>query len=288
MTNVGDLSDARVKFDRASEHLDALKAAAIHWLKPYTDTTPIHFGLDGDWHTVSSTPFGQVPDPRIAAIAGDFVNNLRSVLDYIVWQAVLREGEQPGGRHFFPIYQSRDKFDQEVKFRKSRRQESPLFGIPVDADAWTVIERAQPFKRTPGDPFVDHLAVLQRVSNTDKHRALPVQFMFPHQQSFLDAIGWSDEVSLAEQRITTHPVSLESPTELIRFRFSPPERDPGMHMKSKVGLNPTFGEIAAKPSPDGVTYGTQVTIFGATNGMVSVVQEVADGFAALPRVTGWW
>lgn len=285
---IADLSDARAKFNRGNEHLDALKAATVAWLKPYTDAKPIYFGRNGDWYTVFSQPFGQTPDPKIGAIAGDFVNNLRCVLDYIVWQAVLRESEQPDGRHFFPICQARNDFDGEVKFRKRKPEKSPLFWIPIDGDAWAVIEKAQPFNRTPANPFMDHLAVLQRLSNADKHRTLPPQFMFPSQTGLLDAIGWSDTVTVVEQRMIVQPLSNEGPTEIIGFRFAPEGTDPGMYMKGKLGLDPTFGEVGAKPNAEGVIYGTQATVFGATNQMVETVKGVAEGFAALPRVTGWW
>ncbi|MEO8898528.1 MAG: hypothetical protein ABI473_07550 [Candidatus Dormibacter sp.] len=291
MADVADLADARIKFDRAEEHLRSLKAKTIEWGKPYTEAQPIYFGRDGEWHTVNSVP-GPAPNPVLAAIAGDFINNLRCVLDYLVWQAVLREGEQPDQRHSFPIHEREEEWVAKVQLSYRKRQKSPLFGIPVDGDAWTVIKEAQPYKRSPTNPFTDPLAVLQRLSNADKHRALPPQFTFPSLVSLLSVIGWSDEVSLVQQRYVARPLSLEAPTELIALRFAPPETDPGMHMKGKLGLNPTFGEqgIKARSGPipgRKLVYGTQASIFGGTDEMVRVVREVVEALAALPNVTGW-
>jgi hypothetical protein len=287
VANVADLSDVCAKLDRAKEHLDALRAEAAAWLKPYTDAKAVHFGRDGDWHTVSAAPFAMPTDPRIAAIAGDFVTNLRATLDYIVWQAVLRDGKQPTERNQFPIFEVREQFEREVKFRKRGVEKSALHGVQIDGDAWTIIEQAQPFNSSPRFPYLAHLAVLRRLSNADKHHSLLVQLHFPDEGSFVDAIGWSDEVRLVEQRLTLQPLSLEVPTELARFRFEPADTDPRIYVKGKIGLNPTFGHAAGKPDAHGVRRGTQAPIFGVTNGMARTVEEIAVAFANLTNVTGW-
>ncbi len=238
---------------------------------------------------------GITASERISVIAGDFIQNLRIALDYLVWQLVHRESEKPDGRHFFPIHEDPRQFNGEVKFRKREPEKSPLFGIPIDGDAWTIIEKAQPFNCVPAGPPGDPLAtpygspvaVLKRLSNADKHQSLLYQEPIPERSTLLRAIGWSDEVRLVEYRVTGLPLSLERPTEIIRLRFAPSNRDAGMYVKGNITLNPTFGEIGTKAKDDGFIYGTQVTVGTGTDDLVKTVRGILEKIARLPRVIGW-
>jgi len=288
-----DLAGARIKFDRANEHLDALKEGVTSWMKPHTEKGLIHLARDGEWWVMVSEPLSPAPK-RLAAIAGDFVQNLRAVLDYLVWQLVLREGEEPTEANAFPICETKNGFIRDVKEPK-RRERSALWRIPVDGGAWAIIEGAQPFNRPPGNPAFEPwgpayhapLAVLSRLSNADKHRSLLIDLTFPEQRTVLDAFGWSDDVTLVEQRISALPLSYELPTEVMRLRFAPSDRDPGMYMKGSPALNPTFGEEGAKPDRDGFTRGTQLSVNAGTAFLVGAVREVVEQVALLPRVVGW-
>jgi hypothetical protein len=99
--------------------------------------------------------------PQISAIAGDFFANVRSVLDYIVWQLVLNNPpNQPGPSNQFPITSSSEEFSEQIGRKRLR-------GIPDDAVK--IIETLQPY------PDRDNpLGILNKLVNIDKHRTLNV------------------------------------------------------------------------------------------------------------------
>jgi len=88
---------------------------------------------------------------------GEFLYNLRSGLDHLVWQLVLANGEMPGTRNQFPIYRDENKYDRESRSR--------LRG--VSDDAAEIIRELQPFVGRRDD-----LWRLQSLGNFDKHRHL--------------------------------------------------------------------------------------------------------------------
>lgn len=96
---------------------------------------------------------------RIATITGDVVHNLRSALDHLAWRLVVEgSGEPPekkAKRIYFPIYKHCNKFSDDLAIRwmtaKHRNSIKPL----------------QPF--TQPDPDEHPLAILQDLSNQDKH-----------------------------------------------------------------------------------------------------------------------
>ena len=146
MAAVADLSGVRLKLGRPEEHLSTLKTEVDARTEQHSDRSLIDVRRDGDWHVVEIEPPPSIPR-RWALIGGDLIHNLRSVLDHLVWQLVLRDGQQPSRWNEFPIIDSEQRFLQEVKFRKRNPDRSPLQGIRVDGDAWAIIEAAQPYKR---------------------------------------------------------------------------------------------------------------------------------------------
>jgi len=88
---------------------------------------------------------------------GEFLYNLRSGLDHLVWQLVLANGETPGTRNQFPIYRDENKYERESRSR--------LRG--VSDHAAEIIRELQPFVGRR-----DNLWRLQSLGNFDKHRHL--------------------------------------------------------------------------------------------------------------------
>src|SRR3989304_6763196 len=137
-----DLRGIRAKLRRAKEHYGTLESEINIWGKQQANIGQLNIRRDGSWYVVISDPMPTIPNARFSVIVGDILHNIRSALDHLVWQLVLRDGHEPTTRNEFPIYESRDKFFEEVKFRKKKPQRSVLYGIKVDGDAWTIIERA--------------------------------------------------------------------------------------------------------------------------------------------------
>lgn len=96
---------------------------------------------------------------RFGLIAGDFFQNLRSVLDYLVWQLTLINRNIPGTHSAFPVCHSQEAWDKCYK-RK-------LNG--VNKEAIRLIEEAQPYRQTQKFGFPD-IHVLDELTNENKHR----------------------------------------------------------------------------------------------------------------------
>lgn len=146
------------KLQRAREHLDELieidsKFQLLEITLPF-----VRDEVKGIGYNVVKLPD---PPEDVPLVAGDCLHNLRSALDYLIWQAVLSAGEQAPGRHnMFPICVSEHGFQEQLK--RGRLQ-----GLPASAIA--AVKSLQPFglKTHP-------LAVLDELCNSDKHRDLHI------------------------------------------------------------------------------------------------------------------
>ncbi len=268
-----NLSGVRAKLGRANEHLSAFEAERDRLPLQKAGTPFIDFRRDGDWHVLSVRPLPKFP-VRLSLIAGDFFNNLRAVLDHLVWQLILREGKKPKETNAFPIFTSEEDFIKKVKTPLKKRQErSPLYGIPNDGDAWTIIEKAQPWFHSKIDglqPRQDMLAALRRMSNFDKHRIVLVSMGFPDQRVLSNVIAWSPaNVQPIEKLFASYgPLSHEQPTELMRLRFA-------SDVKISMSVQGPFLHL---------TFGDEDTQVGGLRPIYNRVSQIVDQAAALPRV----
>jgi hypothetical protein len=159
---VADLADVRAKLRRADEHREAYDALFEAYLerRPYGIT--FEFDPESGWHTFRWSVEAEPPLEDLALIFSDILGNLRSTLDYLVWQLVLIGGRKPGRQSAFPV----------VKREKDWRVQggSALKGVPEE---WAqLIEAMQPFQRFDR-PDLHPLAILEHVNNLTKHRFLP-------------------------------------------------------------------------------------------------------------------
>lgn len=155
------------KLRRADLHLQELNAK----IREYMDAghASISESYDPGNYSFEVRIEAAEPPNRLlwGVILGDVIHNLRSALDHLVWQLVLLGAERiPGRQHQFPIALT------EAEYLGGRGlRERMLAGVAEDHRA--VIDRVQPFRL--GDNASGHsLAHLKRLSNTDKHRVLPV------------------------------------------------------------------------------------------------------------------
>ena len=103
------------------------------------------------------------PEPFVdyAVRAGEIAYNLRSSLDYLVWQLVEDNGEKPTCRNGFPIV-----FKEHQYRREAKRMLNGVKQKNVE-----MIQRLQPFQK---DSVGLHLGMLDSICNIDKHRYLNV------------------------------------------------------------------------------------------------------------------
>lgn len=106
--------------------------------------------------------------PSIALIAGDFVQNLRSSLDYLVWELILAFGQEPCRKNMFPICDSFESFQEQL----SRHR---LDGMADDAKA--EIERLQPYN---DGAEIKPLRVIENLSVRNRHRRLLLTILKPN------------------------------------------------------------------------------------------------------------
>jgi hypothetical protein len=159
------LEGSRAKLERARTHLKTLQAEMRRFREKAA------YNVYGDRHAASGTYFLFVRPPRkvppkLSAIAGDILSNIRPALDYLVFAlAKLDSGEVPHGTQF-PITSNPKLFEREI--RRGR-----LAGL--SEEHVTAIEKSQPYDRSdnPRNDLI-WLAWLRDLSNPDKHRELNV------------------------------------------------------------------------------------------------------------------
>jgi hypothetical protein len=152
------LTGAKLKLERANEHLDAFEAEGGNYLGGEFYMLVRDDSAEG---TVFQLWIKEEPPPRLSVILGDCVHNLRSFLDHIAWQLVLANDETPDEKTSFPIW---DRPPRDGTFR-------PPSCRGMSNDALALVERMQPYHEQDRAP--EHvLSFIRELSNTDKHRTL--------------------------------------------------------------------------------------------------------------------
>jgi hypothetical protein len=157
------LEGCRLKLGRAMFHTAAIVDA-------FAEFVSVNMSLS---HDPDNAPDPRVPwrlhldrnvPEEFGLLVGDAVQNTRSVLDYLVYELAVwkRGGSKPRQRTQFPI-----STDVSRYFETGRKQISSL-----DPRYRKVIRLLQPYQRD--DPESHTLAILNRLSNADKHRLLHV------------------------------------------------------------------------------------------------------------------
>jgi hypothetical protein len=147
------------KLFRAKEHLDELNAET----KRYFQSRPARVvrQQEGSPDEFIGKIVADAPVPkRISLIIGDFLQNLRSSLDYLVWELVLAAKNAPDDKNMFPICTTPEAFRGQV----SRHR---LDGVSPDAVA--EIDALQPY-HDGADAKWNVLFVVDDLCNINKHR----------------------------------------------------------------------------------------------------------------------
>jgi hypothetical protein len=158
------LDDSWTKLARGKEHLAALS----HECGEYLDTGPqisVETFNDPDTGSFETRFLGEPsPPPRIGAIVGDVVHNLRSALDVAAWQLALNNDEaatlKERNQVSFPLTRCAAEFKKPHRALKFFSEQ-----------AGEVVERLQPYQ-----PSMEALGWLRDLSNADKHRVATFSF----------------------------------------------------------------------------------------------------------------
>jgi hypothetical protein len=243
-----DLSESRAKLDRAQIHLQALHAE----LPRIKDRNPIAIRFteidpDSGWCEAYGR-WNHIKEPSLSVIAGDYVHNLRSALDYLVTALVEASDTRLRTSHEFPIFTDATEYAKKVGTAEKARRGGPLHGV---VHGLVLIEDVQPYHDQP-DPERDSLARINRLSNTDKHRqTLVLSERMERPQLVFKFAGAQPVESWATP---TWGLAVDEETKIAAFRFAKP-------YPSKMGvepgkLDPLLGAPAFPPKyPLGVLLG---------------------------------
>jgi hypothetical protein len=204
-----------LKLGRAKEHFAALREMCEAFLKsePYGWRTEFEDYEGGLREYEVYAWVDDEPPIGLGLVAGDVIQNLRAALDQLIWGNSDREKRD--AQTAFPIYRTESAYREKAAAK--------MKGVPDEGRAY--IEKWQPFQW--GERADNHpLAMLQRLSNTDKHRTmLPVAVA--RKREYVAGFGeWkieeihydnpsSSELLFEEPRVMTFVTSGEPPNQSI-------------------------------------------------------------------------
>lgn len=183
----------------AEMHLDALQRRSRDFINEPANRPSLRADIDieSGYHVFRVKP---LPDYRAISTEtglgiGDVIGNLRAALDHAVWAMTNDAATASGLRNpelvSFPI----NKTISEVANSRAGKAIRPY----LDPRVWQIIERAAfdqlhpgvhgigPINGWPGNGHP--LAVLQALSNDDKHHVLPTLFVLPVLWGIPDSLG---------------------------------------------------------------------------------------------------
>jgi hypothetical protein len=231
---VHPLDGARLKINRAQEHLHAVDAQVVEFLtrdpKPYRLIPKV----DTEGAKKISRVFLEVdeqPPVSIGVVVGDCIHNARSALEYVTFELTEALSLSANARRRikpqFPLVR-----ENAHTYRRK--------GLPYVAHlpGWqrAVIRKLQPYQR--GDTANDHpLALLNSISNRDKHRLLQVTVA---QVNTASAKIWGADVrALYDLWHHVGPVDIGQ-TELLRAVYElddPTAEHPDVNMQGNMDID---------------------------------------------------
>ena len=230
------------KLRRAKEHVDALEAEMSG---VYTNTHPLALDLPSEWEFAV---IWNVPSIiHASTVAGDAVHNIRSALDYLVWDLVGQAGiEQPGRHTNFPIFDKRKEFLDHA-LRGGGRNKPALLGLKLRSTALRLIVSEQPY-RSP-EPRHHPLFLIKQLSNIDKHQTLFPQPHFADPGILQQIVEWNPNAIVRSRNVLRREAPIERGTELMRVTFDPSGPPHEVNVKGSLPVHPRLrGDVGVSYS----------------------------------------
>jgi hypothetical protein len=184
MPDQPSLAGPRARLDRADALIGELEAAT----KAFAATRPYGTVLVPDVNPANRRfVFESVDDVPLAirVRAGEIVHHTRAALDLLVYQLLLRAGEEDERRLrrcAFPVVAVHDPADRKQADAYKYKMDRTIGGVTDVARAR--IEALQPWR--PGNPGSwSHLAQVEELDNTQKHRLLLTGVVGLHMKNFV-------------------------------------------------------------------------------------------------------
>jgi hypothetical protein len=225
------------KIDRAIQHLNHLNATVEEFFhaQDFYGLFRVH-GETNSQRTkllLRAELLQELPFVEWGIIVGDAVHCLRSALDQLAWTLSL----DPDKNTAFPICRTRKEWYTQAP--------AALWGIPEPLVA--AIKRSQPYHR--GDAAHTHpLAILGTLSNTDKHKFIPVTALVP------DLMEWGITSTQGIAKTGTLKLKTGNPLETgavlaeLPIEVDGSGLDPQVQMDGEVTFRIAFGRGPGVPS----------------------------------------
>lgn len=266
-----DLSGSREKLARAVKHTVTLNREIPGSVKE-RDPYSLHCDFDEQTGVLRVFLRPQPADLIFSVILGELVHDLRSALDHIVATLALANNTTLTKKHQFPIERNEARFDDMCGTARTPNPRGPLKGIRHGFDE---LRSVQPFHLKP-NPDHAALALLNRLSNSDKHRTIvPLADMPESHDLRVEVIGNANVIEQGEPPggLVWNP---DGDTEMMRIRFAPPFPTE-FHPEADMRLSAQFMD---RPFPPEYNY-TALIPMESVAGMCDQVQIVIDRIAAL-------
>lgn len=219
------------RWERANKHRSSLSEI---W-NAYIDEHPYDFSLAGQGdgtYIVRVWQDAPMP-PDFAVIMGEWLYNLRSTLDYVIWATAVHEtGQRPPPKEEqlqYPIYET------DAGWRNN------LYRLESLADHHRLmLHRMQPFN---SDRDANYLGWINRLARIDRHRRLTdgtaylaiVEPVFRVPDGCTVSLEWGERV-LVDGR-----------ADVARVTVSPWSEDMDISFNPRMGIDPEIGEWSASP-----------------------------------------
>ncbi len=249
------LDGIEAKLDRAEAQMDAFDKVWRAWVaenQPWGADREVEKGKRR--YIFILRELQPIP-PQFSVIAGEIVHDMRSALDHLACHLVERSGGKVTNSTAWPIKNSRAAWRRNVERRRRpfqlwrKKGSGPLKGIPLDSDAWALIERSQPYVRSD-DAGSDPLWGLERMWNTDKHRLLNAMAVFAEPKAVLDVFCTTPKIEPIEVKpLIQANRPLKDGTKLALYRFPDDRPLPEMRVCGKFAMQVAIGDEDGKDRP---------------------------------------
>jgi hypothetical protein len=237
------LTGPRLKLQRGEEQLDQLEPE----IRAYSQSQPFRLNTDDPdiedgWMVIRFVDVRSEPDPRWGVRVGEFLHDLRSALDNLVWQLVLANGEEPGDHNQFPIYASTTPGTPRRGGlpEGATRIDEMLLGVAPEYV--TRIKEVQPYLG-PGEheDQKNALGALADLNNIDKHKIVHPAIALTQRD------GTNAEPSLVAgppptQIVVEHRLGpISEGAEALRWRLIGGTRETRVELRGGVAFDVAFG-----------------------------------------------